>query len=77
MLGGLAYGLLRFFEGRISFGVSVLLATLPFVGFLLVLKQATAAWTQVDATKCRGCGHVFAQERAAGSDSADESAPQS
>ena len=56
VLGALAYAAMRLFGEQLGFGGMVLVATLPFAGFLLVLRQVTIAWSEVDETKCRGCG---------------------
>jgi len=56
LLGGAAAVFLLLWGDRFGLGGSILIVTLPFVGFLLALKQATAAWSAVDPSRCRKCG---------------------
>ncbi len=56
LLGGAAAAFLLLWGDRFGLGGAVLIVTLPFVGFLLALKQATAAWAAVDPSRCRKCG---------------------
>jgi hypothetical protein len=66
VLGGAAAGFVLLFGERFGLGVTALIVTLPFAGFLFALKQATAAWAAVDPTRCRNCGRGLGSAGAGG-----------
>ena len=59
LLGGVAALFLLFWRERFGLGGSILIVTIPFVAFLLALRQATLAWSAVDPTRCRKCGQAL------------------
>ena len=59
LIGGAAAAVVLTWGRELGLGMTVLIVTLPFAGFLLALKQATAAWAAVDETRCRRCGRSF------------------